>query len=58
MDKHYPSRVDCTFMGKKGKVILDQLRTVDKTRLIKKMGFLSIACQGEILKLLEEMFSK
>ena len=34
----YPSRVPCRFQGKDGLVVLDQLRTVDKTRLIKRLG--------------------
>ena len=32
----YPTRVSCKFEGKEGQVVLDQLRTVDKTRLVKK----------------------
>jgi mRNA interferase MazF len=33
--KAYPTRIDCSFRGKEGRVVLDQLRTVDKTRLVK-----------------------
>src|SRR3990172_2441171 len=36
--KNYPSRVALEFNKKKGKVVLDQIRTVDKSRLIKHMG--------------------
>lgn len=36
--RSYPTRVDLTFQGKKGAIVLDQIRTVDKTRLIQKLG--------------------
>ena len=34
--KDYPTRVSCTFQRKKGQIVLDQIRTVDKSRLVKK----------------------
>ena len=34
----YPTRVPCGFEGKEGQVVLDQLRTVDKTRLVRRLG--------------------
>jgi mRNA interferase MazF len=37
----YPSRVEVTFGGKTGWVVLDQIRTVDKSRLMKKLGKIS-----------------
>ncbi|MBI5725121.1 MAG: type II toxin-antitoxin system PemK/MazF family toxin [Planctomycetes bacterium] len=37
----YPTRVPCTFQGKHGQIVLDQIRTIDKSRLIKQMGFTS-----------------
>jgi mRNA interferase MazF len=37
----YPSRVKLAFRGKNGRVVLDQIRTVDKSRLVKKLGMLS-----------------
>ena len=36
--KDYPTRVRCKFKKKKGQIVLDQIRTIDKTRLIKKFG--------------------
>ena len=36
--KDYPTRVSCKFKKKKGQIVLDQIRTIDKTRLIKKFG--------------------
>ena len=34
----YPTRVDVTFKGKPGWIVLDQIRTVDKRRLVRKLG--------------------
>jgi len=49
----YPTRVELLFQGKKGWIILDQIRTIDKMRLKKKMGTIdeeSIIKTKEILK--------
>ena len=54
----YPTRVDCTFQGVEGQVVLDQIRTVDKTRLVKKLGRLSPAAADRVLGVLIEMFQK
>lgn len=35
---NFPTRIQCTFQGKKGLILLDQIRVVDKSRLVKKMG--------------------
>ena len=56
--KKYPTRVECKFKGKKGQIVLDQIRTVDKTRLVKKLGDLSAKIQEESLRVLAEMFAK
>lgn len=55
--KNYPSRVTTTFEKKRGQVVLDQIRTVDKQRLIKKLGTISSASQNKVLTLLQEMFA-
>ena len=55
--RDYPSRVPCQFQGKEGQVVLDQLRTVDKTRLVKRLGRVDEQTQTEILTVLGEMFS-
>ena len=52
----YPTRVNCLFEGKKGQVVLDQIRTVDKIRLVKKLGKISSSTQKEILTVLMELF--
>jgi mRNA interferase MazF len=54
----YPTRVDCTFQGVEGQVVLDQIRTVDRTRLVKKLGRLSPVAADRVLNVLIEMFQK
>ncbi len=54
----YPTRAACTFQAVDGQVVLDQLRTVDKTRLVKKLGRLSSAAADRVLDVLIEMFQK
>ena len=53
----YPSRVHCKFEGKDGQVVLDQICTVDRTRLISKIGRLNKQTQKAILHVLGEMFA-
>jgi mRNA interferase MazF len=38
MGQSYPTRVPCRFKGKEGQVVLDQIRTVDRVRLVRKLG--------------------
>lgn len=56
--KNYPTRVTTTFERKKGQIVLDQIRTVDKKRLIKKLGRVSSSSQKKVLATLKEMFAK
>lgn len=53
----YPTRVQCRFAGRNAQVVIDQIRTVDKVRLVKRMGKLPAAVQHEILTKLAEMFA-
>ena len=53
----YPTRVACTFQGKSGQVVLDQIRTVDKTRLVRRLGAIDARTQPRILDVLLEMFA-
>ncbi|MBW4514049.1 MAG: type II toxin-antitoxin system PemK/MazF family toxin [Timaviella obliquedivisa GSE-PSE-MK23-08B] len=53
----YPSRVTCRFQEKEGQIVLDQIRTVDKTRLIKRLGQLEEIVQKDVLAVLAEMFA-
>jgi mRNA interferase MazF len=54
----YPTRVACEFHGKKGQIVLDQLRTVDKARLVKKLGQIRPKTQQAVLAILSEMFAE
>jgi mRNA interferase MazF len=54
--EHYPSRVDCVFQKKRGQIVLDQIRTIDSQRLLKKLGMLSKNSQRAALKVLQAMF--
>jgi mRNA interferase MazF len=56
--RNYPTRVLCKVEGKQGQIVLDQIRTVDKSRLIKKIDTLTKATQKKVLKILQEMFSE
>jgi mRNA interferase MazF len=56
--RSYPTRVACRFQGKAGQVVLDQLRTVDKARLVKRLGRISPAAQQGVLEVLAEMFAE
>lgn len=55
--RSYPTRIVCRFKGKRGQVVLDQLRTVDKVRLIRKLGRIEPKTQQTVLAVLQEMFS-
>ena len=52
----YPTRVECRFKGKDGQVALDQLRAVDRSRLVKRLGKLDPKTAGAVLAVLREMF--
>jgi mRNA interferase MazF len=53
----YPFRVSCRFGGKSGHVVLDQIRTVDRERFIKRLGALSPTVLAQALNVLREMFA-
>ena len=55
--RNYPTRVQCTFQGKRGQIVLDQIRTIDKERFVKRLGKISKRAQMEVLRILQEMFS-
>lgn len=54
----YPTRVACQFQGKDGEIVLDQIRTIDKTRLVKKLGQISQDEQVAVLDTLAEIFAE
>ena len=53
----YPTRIDCRFQKKAGQVVLDQIRTVDKRRLVRRLGKLDNGTAARVLDTLTEMFS-
>jgi mRNA interferase MazF len=52
----YPTRVSCRFQGKYGQVVLDQIRTVDRSRLIKRLGRINPGTATAVLGVLRELF--
>ena len=55
--KDYPTRVNCRFKRKKGQIVLDQIRTIDKKRLIKKLGSIDAKTQLEVISVLQRLFA-
>jgi len=53
----YPWRVACRFQRRAGFIALDQLRTVDAERLVKRLGRLSPETVTAVLRGLQEMFA-
>ncbi len=56
-ERPYPTRVPCRFKNKDGQVVLDQLRAVDRSRLIKKIGKIDDKTAAAVLDMLQEMFA-
>ena len=55
--RNFPSRIVCEFEGKSGFIVLDQLGTVDKSRLMRKLGKIDEETQVQVLAKLQEIFS-
>lgn len=55
--KNYPTRISMIFDDKQGSIVLDQIRTIDKSRIIKKLGTLDAEIAALVLVGLGEMFS-
>ena len=53
----YPWRIRCRFQNRSGFVVLDQIRTVDRERLVKRLGALTTDTVGDVLGGLQEMFA-
>ena len=56
--RNYPTRVPCTFQGKEGQVVMDQIRTVNKIRLVKRLGKIDSQTQADVFSVLSELFSE
>lgn len=54
----YPTRVECSFQGKNGQIVLDQIRTVDKVRLVRRLGRIDTPTQADVLTVLAELFAE
>ncbi len=54
----YPFRIACRFQRRNGYVVLDQLRTVDSSRLVRRLGKLSSPTLSTVLRTLQEMFAE
>ncbi len=55
--KDYPTRVACTFQKKQGQIVLDQIRTIDKNRLLKKLGTIDSQTQLDTISILQRVFA-
>lgn len=53
----FPCRVSCTFKGKKGMILLDQIRAIDKSRLVNKLGSIDAKTQIKLCSYLQELFA-
>ncbi len=55
--RRYPSRVPCRFGGKSSEIALDQMRAIDRERLIEKLGVIGTAAQSGVLSVLAQMLA-
>ena len=55
--RNYPTRVSCTFQEKNGQIVLDQIRSIDKTRLVKKLGAIDSRAQLDVVSVLQRLFA-
>ena len=53
----YPSRIPIQFRRKAGQIVFDQIRTVDKTRLVKRLGTIDSSAAERVLAVLGELFA-
>jgi mRNA interferase MazF len=53
----YPFRIPCRFHSKDGFIVLDQLRTVDGRRLVRRVGKVHGRTMQKVLGILQEMFA-
>ena len=54
--RNYPTRVNMVFRGKTGQVALDQLRAIDRQRLVRRLGVITARAAREVSGVLVEMF--
>jgi mRNA interferase MazF len=54
----YPTRVACAFQGKRGQIVLEQIRAMDRIRLVKRLGKLNSGQSADVLAVLGAMFAE
>jgi mRNA interferase MazF len=54
----YPTRVPVDFLNDRRSIVLDQITSVDKTRLVKKIGEVDVPTRGKIVEILAELFAE
>ena len=57
-ERPYPTRIGVKFQGKRGQVALDQIRAVDRQRLVQRLGSVSVRTARDVSAVLVEMFSR
>ncbi len=57
-NRDYPTRIPCRLQKNAGQIVLDQIRTVDKVRLVKRLGRITPEEQRSVLAILTEMFAE
>ena len=56
--RSYPTRIPCKFQNRRSHIVLDQIRTVDKSRLLEKLGRIGTLIQDRVILALIEMLSR
>jgi mRNA interferase MazF len=54
--KKYPTRIDCNVNSKKGQIVIDQIRSIDKSRLIKKISSINEVTSDKVYKIIVAYF--
>ena len=54
--RNYPTRITCIFQKRQGQIVLDQVRAIDKIRLLKKLGIMDEKTSGVVCELLVQFF--
>ena len=55
--REYPFRVPCHFRGREGFVAIDQIRAIDRSRIVRRLGTLPPGTRGSLLETLQEFFA-
>ncbi len=56
--RNYPTRINCRVQGKQGQIVLDQIRTIDKKRIVKKIDVINKRTQLKLHKIFIEIFTR